>query len=236
MEDAEFREELLDVHGFILSQPIFCKTSYKLFEDLTEQPCFVDFVTTFKQYFQLYNKYLQEEEEYNDPDQRAENKVFTSESIDEVKKECENVLDKLCELYSTILLRDINFESVTIETEVFEGVYQFITELARKSKEINKKYLSKIIKQIGFVIRSEKFNKEAVIENQINDKNNNHSQFGKPPFIITDNGLQKYKDKDMEELDELFKNKYTVISDKRVGVTPYDAKKVENLRVKQYIY
>lgn len=170
MEDAEFREELLDVHGFILSQPIFCKTSYKLFEDLTEQPCFVDFVTTFKQYFQLYNKYLQEEEEYNDPDQRAENKVFTSESIDEVKKECENVLDKLCELYSTILLRDINFESVTIETEVFEGVYQFITELARKSKEINKKYLSKIIKQIGFVIRSEKFNKEAVIENQIDRK------------------------------------------------------------------
>lgn len=219
-----------------MSQPIFCNTSYKLFEELTEQPCFVDFVITFKEYFELYNKYLQAEEEYNDLDKRIEDKSITSESLNEIKKECDRVLDKLCILYSKIILRDINFESVTIETEVFEGVYQFITELARRSKVIDKKNMSKVIKQIGMVIRSEKFNKEAVLENQINDENNNHSRFGKPPFIITDNGLQKYKDKDVEELDDLFKNKYSVISDKRVGVTPRDAKKVENLRVKQYIY
>lgn len=40
VDDSEFRELLLDVHGFILSQPIFKLNTYLLFEKITEKRIF----------------------------------------------------------------------------------------------------------------------------------------------------------------------------------------------------
>lgn len=120
---------------------------------------FINLVTTFYDYFKYANNYYSLCDKYKE--NRWRRSVIVSEKeLSDSKKKCDEYIDKLCDNYCKLLLVDETYLSVADEIQVFEGIYQYIVELAKKSQIIDEKYLKNIIIKIGYILRGKKFNKE----------------------------------------------------------------------------